>query len=454
MPIQPERLRLAALLLLAAACAPAPAPPPATAPTAASVQRAAPPPLSELERRLAASVEARSEEAIALLERTVNINSGTLNPAGVRRVAEVMRPEFEALGFEVRLVDLTEVARGPHLVAERRGDRGKRLLLIGHLDTVFEEDSPFQRWERLDENTARGPGANDMKGGNIVILYALRALHEAGVLDGTTITVVLTGDEENPGRPLEISRRDLLAAAERSDVALGFETGSRAAEHHYAVVARRSSSVWRLDVEGRGAHSSGVFRDAVGSGAIYEAARILNAFHEELRGEEYLTFNPGVILGGTDVSFDAGEARGSAFGKNNVVAERAVVTGDIRTISDEQLERTRERMRAIVARHLPRTSAEIAFTDGYPAMSPREENLELLRRFDEISRALGAPAVEPFDPGGRGAADISFVAPLIPGLDGLGPFGAGAHTVQETVDLGSLVLATQRAAILIHRLTR
>jgi glutamate carboxypeptidase len=451
-------LRLAACsLLVLGACA---APPPPSGPTATPVppavaaERAEPRPLSPAEQRIVGYVDALNDEALALLEETVNINSGTLNPAGVRRVAEVMRPGFEAIGFTVRLADMSAVGRGPHLIAERRGTRGQRLLLIGHLDTVFEEDSPFQRWERVDATTARGPGANDMKGGNVVILHALRALHAAGELDGATVTVILTGDEESPGRPLDISRRDLLEAARRSDVALGFETGSRAADHHYGVIARRSSSSWRLEVQGRGAHSSGVFRDGVGSGAIFEAARILAAFHDELRGEQYLTFNPGVIVGGTEAHFDGEEGRGTASGKTNVVAARAVVTGDIRTISDEQLQRTRERMRGIVARHLPRTTAEITFADGYPAMSPREENHALLRELDEISRALGYPRVEPFDPGGRGAADISFVAPLIPGIDGLGPFGSGAHSVEETVDIPSIALATKRAALLIHRLTR
>jgi glutamate carboxypeptidase len=446
-------LAAACAALLLGGCAPhSPAPP--AAPGAVQMQRAEPQPLSPVERRIVARVEARAEEAVALLERTVNINSGTLNPAGVRRVAEAMRPEFEAIGFGVRLADMSEVGRGPHLIAERRGTQGRRLLLIGHLDTVFEEDSPFQRWERVDATTARGPGVNDMKGGNVAILYALRALHDEGQLENTTITVILTGDEESPGRPLETSRRDLLEAARRSDIALGFETGSRAVDHDYAVIARRSSSSWRLEVTGRPAHSSGIFRDGVGSGAIYEAARILAAFHEELRGEPNLTFNPGVILGGTEVTWNAAEGRGTASGKTNVVAETAMAAGDIRTISDEQLERTRERMRQIVARHLPHTSATISFADGYPAMAPRPENEALLREYDEISRALGFPRVEAFDPGGRGAADISFVAPLIPGLDGLGPQGTGAHTVHEAIDLRSLPRATTRAALLIHRLTR
>lgn len=434
-----------------------PVPPPPAAPAPAPQRPAAEqpaPPLSPQEEQIVAAVRAQFGDAVALLERTVNINSGTLNAAGVRRVAEVMQPDFERLGFDVRLSQVEGAGRGPHLIAERKGSQGQKLLVIGHLDTVFEEDSPFQSFERIDSATARGPGVADMKGGNIAILYSLAALHTAGALDGTNITVVLTGDEEAPGRPLEDSRRELIGAGRASDIALGFEGGSRDGDGDLAVVARRSSSGWQLNVTGRGAHSSGVFSEGTGAGAIYEAARIINAFYEEVRGDPGLTFNVGVIVGGTDAPYDAAVSRGTAFGKSNVVAGSATATGDIRTLSDEQLQRTRQKMREIVARNLPRTSAEITFSDGYPSMSAREENYELLRSYDEISRALGYGPVRAFDPAARGAADVSFVAPFIPGMDGLGPQGSGSHTVNETVNVPSLRKATERAAVLIFRLTR
>ncbi|MGH7445167.1 MAG: M20/M25/M40 family metallo-hydrolase, partial [Longimicrobiales bacterium] len=130
------------------------------------------------ERRIVDGVEANQEEAIALLEQIVNINSGTLNAAGVRAVYDVLAPRFEALGFEVRYVENPAVAnRGGHLVATRNGGQGKHLLLIGHLDTVFEEDSPFQQWQMVNDSVARGPGASDMKGGDVVMWSALEALH-------------------------------------------------------------------------------------------------------------------------------------------------------------------------------------------------------------------------------------------------------------------------------------
>jgi glutamate carboxypeptidase len=422
----------------------------AAAPVTADAQR-----LSAQERRIVQHVDAHADEAVAFLERIVNINSGTLNAEGVREVGRAFEAPLDSLGFDVRWITLPDsLRRAGHLFAYRQGTRGRKVLLIGHLDTVFERDDPFQRFVR-DGRYASGPGVNDMKGGDVVILYALKALHAAGALEGTTITVAMTGDEEAPGRPLEIARRDLIQAGHDADVALEFETGARDSGMEYATVARRSSSGWTLTVRGRTAHSSGVFSEGTGSGAIYEAARILTAFHEELRGEQYLTFNPGVIVGGTDVRYDRGESRGTAFGKTNVVAQTAIVTGDIRTITDEQLQRTRERMRAIVARHLPQTQAEIEFSDGYPSMPPTEGNHALLTLLNTVNRDLGTPPMEALDPGRRGAADVSFVAPYVEGaLAGLGANGSGAHGPNERIDLETLPLQVKRAALLIYRLTR
>lgn len=408
--------------------------------------------LDATERRIVEHVDQYADEAVTLLERIVNINSGTMNRAGVRRVADVLLPEFQALGFDVHYVVMPDsLQRGGHLVAARSGTRGRKLLLIGHLDTVFEEDSPFQRFQRIDANTAAGPGVVDMKSGDVVILHALKALHGAGALDNSTITVVLTGDEERPGRPISVARRELVEAGKRSDVALGFEAGVRDEQGDFGTVGRRSSSSWTLRVKGRPAHSSGIFGNTAGAGAIFEAARILNAFYHELRGEEHLTFNPGLMVGGTDAELRA-DATGSVSGKTNIVAEYALVQGDIRTLTNEQLERTRERMRAIVAQSLPRTSAQIEFDDGYPSMPPTPGNYRLLELYDEVSRALGLGPVRALDPGRRGAGDASFVAEYVAVLDGLGASGSGSHTVEERLDVRSMSKATKRAAILIHRL--
>lgn len=408
--------------------------------------------LSKTEKKLIPYVDAHNEEALQLLEQLVNINSGTMNFEGVKEVGLVLMEKFEALGMDVEWIDGESWNRAGHLVASTEGGKGKKILLIGHLDTVFELESPFQMYKQLNDSTASGPGIADMKGGDVVILQALSALHDAGLLKDMNIRVVMTGDEELSGDPLLLSKRDLIEAAKWADIALGFENGD--GNPATANVARRSSSGWTLKVTGEAAHSSQVFKERVGAGGIYEASRILNDFYETLAGEEYLTFNPGMILGGTLVEYDPSIDGGRATGKSNVVAKEVVVTGDIRTISPEQLQRTQQTMQGIVARHLPKTAATITFEDGYPPFAPTKGNYELLTLFSQVSTDLGYMEVKPVDPSNAGAADISFTSKYVEmGLDGLGMGGANDHTVNETGDLKVLPMQAKRAAVLLYRLT-
>ncbi|NDV16382.1 M20/M25/M40 family metallo-hydrolase [Muricauda sp. TY007] len=406
--------------------------------------------LSRTEKKIVSTIEKNNSDAIDFLERVVNINSGTLNAEGVKKVGMVFKDAFDNIGFETKWIEMpAEMNRSGHLFAETSGPKGKKLLLIGHLDTVFEEDSPFQTFEMVNDSIAHAPGGNDMKGGDVIVLYALKALTDNGLLDDAQIIVAFTGDEESTGKPLSISRKDLIDAAKRSDVALGFETSTG---FNYATVARRGSSGWAVEVEGKRAHSSGVFSENTGAGAIFEMSRILHQFYTDVKGEDLLTFNPGVLLGGTFVNYDELTSRGDAFGKTNVVAQKAVVKGGLRFISEEQKERARAKMREIAANNLPQTSASISFTDSYPAMGPTEGNRALLSILNEVSLDLKQGEVLAYDPGKRGAADISFVANYVDGLDGLGTMGSGAHTPQETVNLNTIEALTKRTAILIYRL--
>ena len=387
----------------------------------------------DIENMIVEYVDNHNDEGMDLLVRLININSGTMNFAGVREVGDVLRAEFDALGFDTEWVDGAAFDRAGHLVARKSGV-GKKLLLIGHLDTVFEPDSPFQRYVQLNDSTASGPGIADMKGGDVIMVMALRALRAAGVLDEMDITVVLTGDEERSGRPLSLSKKALTDAAEEADIALGFENAD--GDPRTAIVARRGSTGWTLTVKGTPAHSSQIFQPEVGAGAIYEASRILNGFYERLSGEENLTFNPGVILGGTTIDYDATQNRGDAFGKNNVVAEHVTVSGDLRAISLEQLEMARAVMREIVEDSRPGTSAEIVFGDGYPPLSPTDGNYRLLSIYSQVSEDLGFGPVTAVNPRNAGAADVSFTAGLVEmATDGLGMGGANDHTVDETGDL-------------------
>ena len=346
-----------------------------------------------------------------------------------------------------------EMERAGHLFGRKLMGSGKKFVLIGHLDTVFEADDDFQAFSR-DGNTATGPGVEDMKGGNTVIVYALKALQEVGLLDDIPVVVAYTGEEEKPGKPLSISRKDLVEAGEWADIGLGFESAITYDDSDWGTVARRSSSEWVLTVEGKQAHSSGIFGENVGAGAIFEAARILDAFYEEVRGEEHLTFNAGTIQGGTDVNYEPEKNRGTTFGKTNVVPRKLVVHGGIRTLSQDQLDRAQAAMLAIVEENLPHTNATIEFSEGYPPMFPSEGNRGLLSALSRVNEDLGRGPMQELDPSRRGAADVSFVDPYTETLAGLGPLGEGGHTPHETIDLSSLPLAIKRTAILIYRLSQ
>ncbi|QIL21404.1 M20/M25/M40 family metallo-hydrolase [Thermomonas sp. HDW16] len=408
---------------------------------------------SSSEQRLRASIEADQPHAIALLERLVNQNSGSLNLPGVTAVGKMVRAELEPLGFDVQWIDMRATGRAGHLVATHKGNgRGKRILLIGHLDTVFEPDSPFQRFVR-NGDTATGPGIGDDKGGVVIIVSALRAMHAAGTLRNADIKVVLTGDEESAGTPLEAARADLVAAGKWADVALEYEELIVDGGQDHATVARRGVADWELTTTGITGHSGSVFGNTLGYGANYELVRILDAFRRELP-EPNLTFNVGLMVGGTPAMLEPGGARGSAAGKTNIIAERAVARGDLRAMTPEQEARARDRMQAIVAAHLPKTGASLVFDDAYPPMAPTEGNRALLAMLNQVNADFGLPAMKEWDPAKRGAADSSFVAADADVLAGLGAAGEHAHAEGETVDLASIPRQALRSAALIDRLAR
>jgi glutamate carboxypeptidase len=403
------------------------------------------------EQRMADWIDAHAEDAIALLEETVNISSGTMNHDGVREVGRVMQRELDSLGLATEWIDMpAEVNRAGHLFARKDGT-GKRFLMIGHLDTVFEADDEFQSFVR-DGDWAIGPGVDDMKSGNVIMVYALKALQEIGALDDIAVVAAYTGDEEKSGKPLSVSRSDLIEAGQWADIAFGFESAQHFDDKDWATIARRGSSGWLLEVSGKQAHSSEIFREGYGAGAIFEAARILNAFYEEVRGEDQLSFNAGTIQGGTDVHYDSQQNRGTTFGKTNIIPQKVVVHGGIRTISLDQLQRAQQKMRDIVADNRPETTAKITFAEGYPPMSPTAGNKRLAVLLSDINVAIGRGPMPLLDPRKRGAADISFVAPYTDGLAGLGAISYGGHTPNERIDLTSMPLAIKRAAILIYRL--
>jgi glutamate carboxypeptidase len=408
--------------------------------------------LTSSEKKLIDYVNAHLDPALQLLTNSVNINSGTLNIEGVKKVGALYAAELEKLGFTIQWVNEPDsLHRAGHLVATHTGKKGKKLFLIGHLDTVFEPDMPTGPYTKLNDSTATGQGVNDMKGGDVVIITALQALQATGLLKDMNVIAYFTGDEERSGTPHYLARKDFIDRAKTCDFALGFES---AGGLDHVVAARRGASSWFLDITATTGHSAMILTDKYGDGAIYEAARILNTFREQLGAEQYLTFNPGLIIGGSEINVDPQDAHGSASGKSNIISPATKVSGDLRFLREPQKDSARDKMRAIVAASLPGTHATIRFADGLPSMEPTPGNLRLLAAIDKTSHDMGLGPVAMDDPAVRGAGDISDIAHYIDCLDGLGASGAGAHRAGETINLKQFPFLIQRAAILMSRLSR
>jgi glutamate carboxypeptidase len=408
--------------------------------------------LSLGEKAIVKWIDQNHTAALKLLEESANINSGSLNITGVKKVGAIYARELEKAGFTCTWISMPDsIKRAGHLVATRKGKKGKKLFLIGHLDTVFEPDMPFTPFTMINDSTATGQGVNDMKGGDVIMIKALQALHAQGLLDDVTITAYFTGDEERGGDPVSVSRGDFIERAKQHDIAIGFEGASGL---NTIATARRGSSGWTLSVTAKTGHSSGIFKPSVGYGAIYEAARIINEFRLQLSTEQYLTFNPGLFIGGSEMSYDPNKAAGNAIGKDNIISPAVTVTGDLRFLTEQQKENAREVMRKIVTQNLSETKATIVFEDGIPSMAPTGGNANVLKVIDGISKDLGMGETKAGDPGSRGAGDISYVAAYLDCVDGLGASGKGAHAPGETINLKDLPYLTKRAALLMHRLTR
>ncbi|MBU2971673.1 M20/M25/M40 family metallo-hydrolase [Pseudoalteromonas sp. C2R02] len=411
--------------------------------------------LDHNEKNIVKQAELAIPQALKEIEQAVNINSGSMNIEGVKQVGELAKQQLSDIGFDVQWLDGSEFNRAGHILATHNSKKPNALkvLMIGHLDTVFAKNDDFQKFKMLSDTQAAGPGVADMKGGNTIIISAMRILKKLNLLDNISIKVLLTGDEESSGRPLSLSKKAIVDAAIWADIALGFENGDN--NINTGMAARRGYTGWTLNVAGKPAHSSQIFNEEIGYGSIYETARILEAFRTQLEQEENLTFNPGIIIGGTNIDYDNSKSSGSAFGKSNVIAQTTKVRGDLRALSNKQLKQAKQTMQNIVKNNLNHTSAELIFEAGYPPMALTQGNLDLLAQYSQVSQNLGYNPVKPANPRKAGAADISFAAEHVDmALDGLGLMGSGAHTKNEIADLTTLNKNIEKTAILIYRLSQ
>ena len=411
---------------------------------AALAQEPVEPAINAEEQEMVSWLDEREEEMLGLLERITNMNSGSLNSAGVDAVTAVFDGELRELGFSTSRLpgELIEMPSCPgsdysvdltdHLLARRPGS-GSRLLLMGHIDTVFPPDSPFQTFRR-EGDTIYGPGVADMKGGLVVMLYALKALAAADALDEAALTVLLNSDEEMGSLS---SRRYIEEEALDHDWGLVYESSG------IDTMTRQRKGIGqaRLVVNGRAAHAGGAHEQ--GLSAIKELAYKIVQIENMTDYESGVTVNVGVVNGG--------EAR-------NTISPCAEALMDLRYPQPEQGVAAVERWQEIFDRvYSYAVDGGVITTESYinlhrPPKIPTPESDWLLEKTIAIGRLLGQD-IGITDSGGGTDGSLSQAVGL-PTLDSLGIAGTGAHSNREEARASSLAERAALSAILIRRLAR
>ena len=355
----------------------------------------------------------REAEMLALLERLVNIDSGTYLKEGVNQIANIIVPKLHELGFEVEQLPQTDF--GDHLLARKEGTSMKRLLCIGHMDTVFPEGEAKRRPFRIDGDKAYGPGVLDMKGGIVVLLYSLYALMKAdpSLYQTLNLTLLFNSEEEilSP-----TSTPYVIREARAADTVCVFEP---ARPQGQVVIKRKGAGKYYLTVHGKAAHAGS--QPELGVSAIEELARAILEFHALTDFEEGLTVNVGVVRGGS---------------RSNIIAERASAEIDVRAVGQDHIDRIQNEFNRICRPH--RDGIRLELTGGivFPPMLKTERSLELLSLIQEAGRELGVEIDEIPTGGGSDGNHASHYAPT---LDGLGPQGTGSHSPDETLIVPTLL---------------
>ncbi|HWE62142.1 MAG TPA: M20 family metallopeptidase [Chloroflexota bacterium] len=354
------------------------------------------------------------------------VDCGTYDKAGVDAAGQIMRVRLATLDAAIEVHD--GGAMGDSLVARWRGNGQARILLIGHLDTVYPAgwiaDHPFA----MIDDRVRGPGTADMKGGLLVGLYALEALRAAGFTRYAEITFVLNSDEEvgSPSSTALIARE-----AQGRDAVLVLEPGRASGD---IVSARKGVAMFDLHVQGRAAHAG--VEPQKGRSAILELAHQTIALQSLNDMAPGLTVNVGVVQGGT---------------RGNVIAAEALARIDVRARTRADLDAVIAAMHEHIAqRHVPDTVSILSGGITHPPMERTPAVAQLVAWCQEAARATGFTVRDTETGGG---SDGNTTAALgIPTLDGLGPVGGNAHSPDEYVMLSSIVPRTAMMAGLIQRI--
>ncbi len=380
--------------------------------------------VDDTDRALVESIKNREADWVDLLRDLVNCDSGTFNKDEADRAGGLLAREMIGLGFAVETYPQERF--GSHVVARKPGGGGKRLLFLGHFDTVFPLGTVAMRPFAIAGDRATGPGIYDMKGGLAVLIAALTALRdvEAPAWRDVTFTTVFNSDEEL----LSPTSKALIEAEARgADTVCVLEPARPGGEYTFV---RKGAGMFKLAVSGRAAHSGS--QHELGRSAVEELAQKVVRLHQLSDYEVGTTVNVGVIHGGE---------------RPNVVAAHAECEFDLRVLTPDQAERAQRRFREIAAlQFVPDTETELTGRMLFPPLQRQRRNEMLFGWVREAGIKLGLDLDEVVTGGG---SDGNTAGQLAPTIDGMGVRGDGAHTDHEFMFLPSLVERAQVLALFL-----
>lgn len=375
--------------------------------------------------KLLQAIETKHEKMVQFLEKMVNIDSGIDSPEGVANVARIIGDKLAEMDFSVEYLDYPGACT--HLLAKKQGTGNKEVMIIGHMDTLFPIGTVAKRPFTIKDGKAYGPGVLDMKGGITIALFALEALYESGWND-KNVTVLFAGDEE-PAHPKTNAPELFEQQAKGKDAVFNMETASAG---QAVLVGRKGNIHPELIVKGIAAHA-GADLDK-GASAIVELAHKIIAVNKLTDKERGLTFNCGVITGGTVA---------------NAVADSASVVIDMRYLTAADGAEGLESLRKIAAENvIPGTSCEVSnLRERFTPMEVTEGNLKLYEIVRQQGEKLGLAVEKKV---GGGASDAGWtVRAGAPSLCAMGARGSFNHSDREFIELDSLVERTKLLALSI-----
>ena len=415
-------------------------------------------PLSPQETQLLVTMNNNLPQQLQLTSDLVKINTSTSNVENINQLNNIIDSKLKPLGFSMRQIFFqASQPRAPHLYEEHLlNSANPKILIIGHTDIAYTPS--FQPTFSESGGILYGTGIVDDKSGIAMALTALSVLNQEGILANMNIGLFLTSDEEDLVDN-EISRAEMKKITQKYDYVLELEPARSEA---LAGINSRGDGSWVWLVKATQGHSSRITTPEIGYGAIFEFSRVINEVRNKLDWGNGVTFNVGLVSGGTSTNYNSSTYTATSEGKTNAVPSILEARGDLRYMNIPQRDSCISLIKNIInSGSLPGTNADNAqnfvFTEDKPAFPLLEGNKELLAKYSQVSQDLGGPVVTASDPKIGGGSDISFVADQakIGGITSMGASGTGAHAGDsEQITLNNLKTSSNRFLLFLYRLTK